>query len=83
MKTEDLLHSLQNRTQADSELLPQTGIRADLEKALSSIFIETPDYGTRASTIVLIDHHNKLTFIEKTYDQEEFLQQYEFLTESD
>ncbi|WP_193062025.1 NRDE family protein [Oceanobacillus oncorhynchi] len=83
MKTEDLLHSLQNRTQADSELLPQTGIRADLEKALSSIFIETPDYGTRASTIVLIDHHNKLTFIEKTYDKEEILQRYEFLIESD
>ncbi|WP_077603396.1 NRDE family protein [Oceanobacillus sojae] len=81
--TEDLLDSLQNRAQADDKFLPRTGIRTDLEKALSSIFIETPDYGTRASTILLIDHRNHVTFIEKTYDKEDIFQQYEFLIQPD
>lgn len=83
IKTEDLLYSLKNRIQADDKFLPLTGIGVDLEKALSSIFIETTDYGTRASTILLIDHHNKVTFIEKTYDKEDISQQYEFLIQPD
>ncbi|MFD1451974.1 NRDE family protein [Oceanobacillus sojae] len=83
VQTEDLLHSLKNNTQAEDIFLPQTGIRKDLEKALSSIFIETPGYGTRASTILLIDHHKHVTFIEKTYDKEDIFQQYEFLIQPD
>ncbi|WP_152654966.1 NRDE family protein [Oceanobacillus sp. CFH 90083] len=83
MKTEDLLHLLKNRTQADDKSLPQTGIPADLEKALSSIFIATPEYGTRASTILLIDYDNNVIFIEKTYDKEDIFQHYQFFIQSD
>lgn len=35
--------------------LPQTGLPLDWERALSPIFIRTPSYGTRASTLVRID----------------------------
>ena len=39
---------------APDELLPQTGIPLERERALSTAFIATPDYGTRASTLLKI-----------------------------
>ena len=39
---------------ADAEL-PDTGIGYEREKALSAIFIKTPIYGTRSSTVVTFD----------------------------
>lgn len=52
---------------ADDEDLPDTGIGFEREKALSSIFIKTPNYGTRSSTVLLIDEENKISFTEKTF----------------
>ena len=49
------------------EILPKTGIPMEWEKKLSPLFIETPDYGTRASTILLIGK-GKILFIERTFD---------------
>jgi uncharacterized protein with NRDE domain len=56
-----------NTCAVDSEL-PSTGIPLDKERALSSAFIELPNYGTRASTVLTIDHQ-LITFSEKNYDQ--------------
>jgi uncharacterized protein with NRDE domain len=39
---------------APDSQLPQTGIPLDRERALSTAFIATPDYGTRASTLLKI-----------------------------
>jgi len=39
---------------APDELLPRTGIPLERERALSAAFIATPDYGTRASTLLKI-----------------------------
>lgn len=36
--------------------LPQTGVGLELERRLSPAFIRGTDYGTRASTIIAIDH---------------------------
>lgn len=41
---------------ADSDL-PDTGIGLERERWLSPAFIRGDDYGTRASTVLLIDHH--------------------------
>ena len=43
---------LQSRAQALDNLLPQTGVPLELERALSATFIATPSYGTRASSLV-------------------------------
>jgi uncharacterized protein with NRDE domain len=50
-----LLQALQNTDVADDAELPDTGIGLALERLLSSAFIRGRDYGTRASTIVLVD----------------------------
>ncbi len=47
-----LFEILTDRTLADDGDLPDTGIGYEKEKLLSSIFIETPIYGTRCSTVV-------------------------------
>ncbi|HLG31670.1 MAG TPA: NRDE family protein, partial [Ignavibacteriaceae bacterium] len=48
--------------------LPDTGLTKEIEKSISSIFVETPDYGTRSSTVILIDKNDNVTFIEKSLD---------------
>jgi len=50
----------------DAEL-PDTGIGYEKEKVLSAIFIETPIYGTRSSTVVIIDREGNVDFEEKVF----------------
>ncbi|MGV8960498.1 MAG: NRDE family protein [Stenotrophomonas sp.] len=52
-----LWNALADETGAADAELPDTGIDLELERRLSSAFIRGRDYGTRASTIVAIDHH--------------------------
>ena len=40
----------------DDAELPATGIALPLERQLSAAFIRGRDYGTRASTVIAIDH---------------------------
>jgi uncharacterized protein with NRDE domain len=47
-----LFEMLQRREVAKDEQLPHTGIALERERALSAAFIQTPEYGTRASTVV-------------------------------
>lgn len=65
--TDPLFKLLQNVDQPKEELLPSTGISKDLERALSSIFINTEDYGTYSSTVLLVDNMDNCYFEERTY----------------
>lgn len=47
--------------------LPQTGVDPSLERMLSSAFISSPHYGTRSSTLIMIDRENRAYFEERTY----------------
>lgn len=62
-----LFELLQDRTLAQAKDLPETGIGIEKERILSSMFIETPIYGTRSSSVVLIGNDNSLTFAEKYF----------------
>lgn len=61
---------LQDRHLAADELLPQTGVPIEWERKLSSIFINTEDYGTRSSTVLLVDKEQHLYWYERTYDNQ-------------
>jgi len=67
---EELFRILTDRTVADDEHLPDTGVGLEWERILSPIFIVSPNYGTRSSTIVLIDTDNRVTFVEKTFNSD-------------
>jgi uncharacterized protein with NRDE domain len=68
MGREALFKILADDARAEDALLPQTGISLEYERALSPVFIATPVYGTRSSTLLLIDSANGITFIERTYE---------------
>ena len=50
-----LWDALANRSYASAESLPDTGVPSELEKALSSAYVESPErgYGTRCSTVLV------------------------------
>lgn len=66
--TESLLDILLNTEQATDDRLPNTGIDIESERLLSSCFISGEHYGTRASTCVLINKHQHITFLEKNWE---------------
>jgi uncharacterized protein with NRDE domain len=47
--------------------LPRTGVSLQWERALGRAFIRTPEYGTRASTVVLMERSGQLTFLERNF----------------
>ena len=66
---ETLLSVLTNQTTAEPSTLPNTGVSAILETLLSSIFITSPEYGTRSSAIILQSTTGELCVYEYTYDK--------------
>ena len=67
---ENIFALLNDKETAPDKELPDTGLDKEREKALSSIFIKTPKYGTRCSTVLLIDKNDNVEFIETTYHPE-------------
>lgn len=58
---------LQDKSQADEADLPDTGVGREIETYLSPIFVETPIYGTRCSTVVTIDAEFKAELEERVF----------------
>jgi len=50
------------------EDIQQTGLDMDRERMLSPMFIESPTYGTCASSVILWNHQNHITFVERSYN---------------
>jgi uncharacterized protein with NRDE domain len=48
--------------------LPATGVDKEWEKILSPIFIKSPNYGTRSSTILFIGKNKRVKFVEKVFN---------------
>lgn len=59
---------LADRRKPQDAKLPSTGIGMEWERLLSPIFIESPIYGTRSSTILLIGKNRRVRFVEKVFD---------------
>jgi uncharacterized protein with NRDE domain len=64
-----LLELLRDERQADDAQLPRTGVSLAWERLLSSAFIRAPEYGTRCSSILLIDRHARVRFSEWSWDE--------------
>lgn len=58
---------LADNRKAPEEELPNTGIPKEVEKKVSPIFIKSDNYGTRCSTVLLIDNNGEVTFAERRF----------------
>lgn len=69
-RMEDLFELLANEDRAADEELPETGIDREWERALSAVRIKVEGYGTRCSTVLLIDRKGRALIEERTLDVE-------------
>lgn len=67
--SECLFSLLAERYIPPDEALPDTGIGIEWERILSPPFIQSPTYGTRSSTVLLISTRGTVTFTERSFDE--------------
>lgn len=67
---EALFALLADRSRPPDETLPDTGVGLERERLLSPIFIESESYsyGTRSSSILLVDREGEATFVERSFE---------------
>ena len=70
LQPDAIFRLLADRSRADDSCLPDTGMGLEVERYLSPLFITSPVYGTRSSTVLLQDHENRMTFIERTFTRD-------------
>lgn len=66
--TSGLFELLSDRTVPPDEDLPDTGVGLELERAFAPIFVSLPGYGTRSSTVVLMDRGGQVAYEERCRD---------------
>lgn len=83
---EALFALLTDRRVPPDDQLPETGVNLEWERMLSPIFIASPVYGTRSSSILLIGRNKRIKFMEKVYNGEKepwVVSRFSFLKESE
>jgi uncharacterized protein with NRDE domain len=64
---EKIWEILADRSLPADEELPDTGVGLQWERILAPLFISSPNYGTRSSSIVLMEYSGQITFMERTF----------------
>jgi uncharacterized protein with NRDE domain len=64
---EPLFEAMRETAISPDEALPDTGIGIARERMLSAPFIRTPDYGTRTSSVLLLDGDFRGVLVERPY----------------
>ncbi len=67
---EDIFQTLQDRSTFPDESLADLEFDREWESLLLPIFVSSPTFGTRSSTLLLIDQRDHVTFIERTFNAE-------------
>lgn len=65
LRKDAVFELLADEAKADDIVLPDTGVGIEIERALSAIFIKTPGYGTRSSTVLTIGPDSKFDLDER------------------
>lgn len=64
---ETLLGLLGDNLQAADGELPETGVGLSTERLLSSVFIASQNYGTRASTVLIVEADGRRRLVERSF----------------
>jgi uncharacterized protein with NRDE domain len=65
---EQIFEALSDTTPFAFRVLPDTGIGPERERLLSPIFITDEAYGTRSTTVLLVDRDGGVSLIERTFE---------------
>src|SRR4051812_31969858 len=76
---EVLFKILKDTQKAGDTDLPSTGVEVEIERWFSSIFVEPSmtlgqKYGTRTSTVLLVDHDNNVKYVERTAEGDAWIE---------
>jgi uncharacterized protein with NRDE domain len=66
-----LMEILTDHRIAEDHELPSTGVALDIERLLSSRFIRSPGYGTRACSVLTFDRAQRIEFSERNFTDAE------------
>ena len=64
---EKIFEILSDNSMPPDDELPDTGVGLHWERTLSPLFISSPDYGTRSSSVVLLDKSGRVSIRERTF----------------
>ncbi len=67
VEPEDLFKVLIDQWKPADEVLPDTGVGLEWERILGPVFITSSVYGTRSSTVILVDYRGRVVFAERSY----------------
>ncbi|MEA1962079.1 MAG: NRDE family protein [Bacillota bacterium] len=67
IEVEQLFAIMADREQPDERNLPQTGVSLEMEKMLAPMYVMSPHYGTRTTTVLLVDRKHRVQFWERTF----------------
>jgi uncharacterized protein with NRDE domain len=67
--SDDLFAVLADSARPEDRDLPDTGIGLEWERILSSIYIASPVYGTRSSTVLMIDRFGRVLFEDRQFNE--------------
>lgn len=68
LDVEEIFGILYDKRCPPDEMLPDTGVELSWERTLSPLFITSPFYGTRSSSVVLLQKSGEATFAERTFE---------------
>ena len=67
VQVESIFKLLSDRSHPPDNDMPDTGVGLVWERILSPLFIISDYYGTRSSSVVLVEKMGKVTFVERTF----------------
>jgi uncharacterized protein with NRDE domain len=70
--TDGMLDVLRDQEYPPDAELPDTGVGPEWERILSPIFITSEVYGTRSSSVILVENNREVVFVERTYNGKEY-----------
>lgn len=68
IRRERIFDLLKDTTRFGDEHLPDTGVGPECERILSPIFITSDTYGTRSSTLLMVDNTGRMDVTERSYE---------------
>lgn len=67
IEAESLFRIMADQEQPLDQDLPQTGVSLEAERMLAPAFVVSPKYGTKTSTVILIERNHRIRFWERSF----------------